>query len=123
MNSSAERLARKADLAMKDPGTDLEHLILDSVDAGLIVLDPERRIIRWNAWMVSASRKPFDEVRGRLLGEAFPELDLGALLPAISGAIDSGASSLLTHALHPELFPLKTRAGRLLLHDVTVSAV
>jgi PAS domain S-box-containing protein len=108
---------------MSDRRTDLEHLILDSVDAGLIVLDPDRRIIRWNAWMVSATKKAFEEVRGSVLGEAFPGLDTGTLLRTISAAIDSGASSLLTHALHPELFPLKTRAGRKLLHDVTVSPV
>jgi PAS domain S-box-containing protein len=123
MNSSAERLELKADLPMGDDAPDLEHLILDSVDAGLIALDRERRIVCWNAWMVSASKKTCEDVRGRRLEEAFPGLHMAALLPAISAAIDSGASSLLTHALHPELFPLKTRAGRKLLHDVTVSPV
>src|SRR4030095_6641614 len=42
---------------------------------------------------------------------------------AISEAFDSGVSRLLTHALHPSLFPLRTRSGRTLLHDVTVSAL
>jgi PAS domain S-box-containing protein len=100
---------------------DPQDAILDAVDAGLIVLDRGGRIVRWNAWMVSASRKSVAEVRGLSLAEALP--DIGErMVSAIAFALESGASSLLTHTLHPDLFQLTTRAGRKLLHDVTVSA-
>jgi PAS domain S-box-containing protein len=102
--------------------TDLQDAVLDAIDAGLIVLDGDGRIVRWNAWMVSASARSAPDVRGKSLGEVFPGIG-DRLAAPIAFAIDSGASSLLTHALHPDLFPLKTRAGRTLLHDVTVSAV
>ena len=59
----------------------------------------------------------------RRLAEVFPGAVSGRLNAAIASALDSGVSSLLTHALHPLLFPLKTRSGRRLLHDVTVSAI
>ena len=101
----------------------MDPSILDSIDAGVIVLDRGARIVRWNAWIASASGLPAESVEGKSLGEVFPGLVTGRLAAAIAAALTSGASSLLTHALHPLLFPLKTRAGRELLHDVTVSAV
>jgi PAS domain S-box-containing protein len=42
---------------------------------------------------------------------------------AVAASFGSGASRLLTHSLHPELLPLKTRAGQPLIHDVTIRAV
>ncbi len=103
--------------------TDLQENVFDSLDAGLIVLDRHGRIIRWNAWMVSASRKSHGEVRGKSLIQVFPGSSGEQLVAAIAFALDSGASSLLTHALHPDILPLKTRAGHNLLHDIKVSAI
>src|SRR6185436_5140424 len=57
------------------------------------------------------------------LDKVFPGVVAGRLNAAVASALDSGVSSLLTHALHPLLFPLKTRSGRRLLHDVTVFSV
>ena len=101
----------------------LQPAIFDALNAGLIVLDRDRRIVQWNAWMASASGFSFDAVRGKTLAEVFPSAELARLAAAVKSAFDSGASGLLTHALHPSLFPLKTRSGRKLLHDVTVSAL
>ena len=108
---------------MADSRIRSEHVILDAIDAGLIVLDRDRRIVRWNAWMVSASGYPAETVHGKSLIEAFPGIDPGTLAAAISSALDSGVSSLVTHTLHPRIFPLQTRSGQQLLHNVTVSAV
>jgi len=108
---------------MVDKTTKSQHSVLDAVDAGLIVLDRERRIVQWNAWMASASGYALADARGKRLAELFPGAVSGRLNAAIASALDSGVSSLLTHALHPLLFSLKTRSGRRLLHDVTVSAI
>ncbi|MEO7762225.1 MAG: PAS domain-containing protein [Casimicrobiaceae bacterium] len=97
-----------------------DDAILDSIDAGLIVLDRDARIVKWNAWMEWATRKAAPEVSGKLLTEVFPGSDLKRVSLAVGSALASGTSSLITHALHPDLLPLKTRAGRDLLHDVTV---
>jgi PAS domain S-box-containing protein len=103
--------------------TILQDIVLDSIDAGLIVLDWQGRIVNWNAWMAAASGKGAAAVRGKTLGETFPGVDSGRLESAVTIALESGASSILTHALHPNLFPLRSRAGRTLLHDVTVAAI
>lgn len=97
-----------------------ERSILDVVAAGLIVVGADRRITHWNAWMISASRRPAAEAIGKELRAVFPEAQLGALSRAIDSAIDAGASTLLTNTLHPELLPLRTLAGRPLLHDVMI---
>ena len=97
--------------------------VLDAVDAGLIVLDRDQRVVRWNAWMESATGRSADSVRDQTLAAIFPAVDLRRLTQAIDNALVSGVSSLLSHALHPSLFPLKTRAGRALLHDITVKAI
>ncbi|WP_334162488.1 hybrid sensor histidine kinase/response regulator [Phenylobacterium sp.] len=102
---------------------DLTAEVLDALDSGLIVLDAERRVIAWNAWMTWASGLSADEARHRPLQELFPHQRLGRLGAAIDEALEVGASGLLTHTLHPSLLPLKTRAGRALIHDVAVRPV
>ena len=97
--------------------------IVDGIDAGVIVLDRERRIVCWNAWMVSASGHSAEHVQGKSLAAVFAHPEQPRLVTAITAALDAGVSSLLTHVLNPRLFPLKTRAGRELLHDVSVSSV
>ena len=97
--------------------------VLDAIDAGLIVLGANRTIAGWNAWMKSATGYPLERVHGQTLESVFPGADLRRISQAVDAALDSGASSLLSHALHPGLLPLKTRAGRELLHDLTVRSI
>jgi PAS domain S-box-containing protein len=108
---------------MNDRAIPLQDEVLDAIDAGLIVVDRDHRIVCWNAWMESATGHSAKSVRDQPLATVFPRADLRRLETVINAALDSGVSSLLSHALHPLLFPLKTRAGRELLHDVTVRAI
>jgi PAS domain S-box-containing protein len=102
------------------PG-DLEA-VFEVVDAGLIVLDAEARVRRWNAWMCWASGGlAADQVIGRTMAEVFPDAAIQRLSAAVEQALATGTSSILTQALHNSIFPLKTRAGRDLLHNVIIS--
>ena len=58
--------------------------ILDAVNAGLIVLDREQRILHWNAWMVSASGYRAADVYGKPLTTVFPGIDVSRLTTAIA---------------------------------------
>ncbi|WP_428660207.1 PAS domain S-box protein [Reyranella sp.] len=107
---------------MTAPERELRGPLYDVIDVGLILLDGERRVVGWNVWMENASGTADADARGRRIEEIFP----GApprLRSAIAHALELGASSLITHSLHPAAFPLRTRAGQPLIHDISVRAV
>ena len=64
---------------MVDKTTKSQHSVLDAVDAGLIVLDRERRIVQWNAWMASASGYALADARGKRLAELKSQTDDGII--------------------------------------------
>ena len=99
---------------------ELPRTVFDAVDTGLIVVDGDHRVIACNAWFTSAARIGAEEAIGRTIEELFPQTGTGRLTSAVAEALKYGTSSILTHSLHPALLPLKTRAGRVLIHDVTV---
>ena len=97
--------------------------VFDAVDLGLILLDGDCRVIGWNAWIENASGIPNDSARGGRLDELFPGRIPPRLATAITQALELGASSLVTHTLHPALLPLRTPAGRQLVHNISVRAI
>ena len=105
---------------MRQLNEDVLGGIFNAVDFGLILLSADRRVVAWNAWMAAASGLAGVDAIGKRLGDLFPDLGSHRLNSAIVAALELGASSLLTHSLHPSLFRLRTRAGRELIHDVSV---
>jgi len=101
----------------------LDHRLIEDVinalDGGVIVLDKDQRILGWNDWF-SRSGAVSGKTKECRLGDLFPRTTAPRVQAAISGAINSGASSILTHSLHRRIFPLKTAAGYDMVHDVTV---
>ena len=95
-------------------------IVFDTVDVGLIVVDPQRLVRAWNAWLAAASGISAADALGQRLESLFPRTADNRLSAAVDQALEAGASSLLTHALHGVIFPLTTRAGRNLLHNVIV---
>jgi PAS domain S-box-containing protein len=104
-----------------DPAKDpLGGAVLDALDSGLAILDPAGRVLGWNHWLASASGIPTSDALGKTIEELFPGRHMNRLNMAVASALEMGASSLLSHALHPHMLPLKTRAGRPLLHNLAV---
>jgi PAS domain S-box-containing protein len=108
---------------MRQLEADLAKATLDGLDIGLIVLTADFRVLSWNSWMTSASRIELEDAFGRTLAEIFPDARQVRLESAVQQALDSGASSLLTHSLHPHLFPLKTRSMRPMVYNIAVRPV
>jgi PAS domain S-box-containing protein len=106
---------------MNAPEHEIRRTLFDAIDVGLILLDGEQRVAGWNAWMVHASGFSEAAVIGRLFDEVFPGAP-ARLKTAIAHALELGASSLITHSLHPTVFSLRTRAGQPLIHDISVRA-
>ncbi|HZA94154.1 MAG TPA: PAS domain-containing protein, partial [Gemmatimonadales bacterium] len=94
--------------------------VFEALDMGLTALDGHGRVAAWNAWLASASGIPAQDAIGKRLDELFPGAGPSRLASAVSEALVSGASRLLTHSLHPALLPLRTRSGQELIHNVSV---
>jgi PAS domain S-box-containing protein len=102
---------------------DREKSVLGAINGGLILLDSTERVTGWNTWMESASGFSEAEVTGKTLAEIFPNADLKRLPSAITAALASSASTLITNALNPHLLPLHNKSTRPLLHDIAVSPI
>jgi PAS domain S-box-containing protein len=96
--------------------------LLDALDIGLIVLGRDERVIGWNTWIAAASGISATEAQFRRLDEIFPSAPVGRLRRAVFDSLQSGATSMITHALHPLLLPLHTPAGQELWHNISVRA-
>src|SRR5438309_136349 len=94
--------------------------VFEVIDAGLIVVDSTRRVRAWNEWMAAASGVSAEEARDRLIEEIFSQVSGTRLATAVGEALEFGVSGVVSSSLHPTLFPLKTRAGRQLIHNVMV---
>ena len=55
---------------MTVPEHDYGGGVFDAIDTGLILLDGDRRVVGWNAWMAGASGIATAAARGRRLDEA-----------------------------------------------------
>jgi PAS domain S-box-containing protein len=102
---------------------DLATILLDDLDIGIVVVDWDERVVTWNAWMAAATGMDATAAIGQGLAELFPEAALTRVAASIAQALQSGASSLLTHALHPAIFPLRTRAGRPMIHNLSIRPI
>ncbi len=97
--------------------------VFDAVDAGLITLDSEGRVLGWNRWIAAASGVAAPAARGCRLNAIFPGLSNIRLTTAVTDALQYGMSSVLTHSLHAALFPLTTRTGSDLIHNVAIRPI
>ncbi len=104
------------------PVTDPDFLdgIVNALDLGIVILDNNKRVRTWNAWFAEASQVMAEAASGKPLSDVFPGAQSVRLNSAIDATLNSGVSSILTHSLHPTLFPLKTAAGFPMVHDVSV---
>jgi hypothetical protein len=106
--------------SLREKADELQHLteynenILESMDSGVLVLDLEGRVARWNRVMESLYAKRREQVLGRALDEIFPE----AFLEALRGSLVLGATEEIAHIykLH-----LPTPDGRSLMVNVAIA--
>jgi len=85
----------------------LLQALTDAGEIGLILLDTERRVRLWNAWMARAASLSAAEALDRRLEVIFPGLEAGRITLAIDQALVGGLSALLSSTLNKHLFPLR----------------
>src|SRR5215470_1056991 len=89
-----------------DPTVQLLHAVFDACEVGMIILDGDRRIMLWNAWIAQASAIPSDVALGATLDVVFPQLVGTRVLQAVQNAVQHGMAALLSQTLHKAPFPL-----------------
>jgi two-component system NtrC family sensor kinase len=88
--------------------------ILESLDSGIVVLDLEGRVVRWNRSMEALFGRERQDVLGRALDAVFPE----SFLEALQGALVLGDDQDIAHIykLH-----LPSADGRSLMVNISVA--
>jgi diguanylate cyclase (GGDEF)-like protein len=84
--------------------------IFDAINLGIIILDKEFRIHRWNRWMQIHSGLSEREVKGKSLFEIFPELDNVRFRRNCKSVLKFGNYAFLSQKLHGYLFPFKSKS-------------
>jgi PAS domain S-box-containing protein len=108
---------------MRPPDRKKASALYDALDIGVIVLAADERILDWNIWIENASGIAKKTAIGAQFRAVLPNVSNARLFGAIRQTLDYGASSVITHSLHPNLFPLRTMTGRPLIHDVSLKAL
>jgi two-component system NtrC family sensor kinase len=93
---------------------DYNENILESLDSGIVVLDLDGQVMRWNRAMEALDGRRREEVLGRPLDEVLP----GSFLEALRGSLVVGDQGEIAHIykLH-----LPTPDGRSLMVNVSVA--
>jgi PAS domain S-box-containing protein len=94
--------------------TEYNENIIESMDSGILVLNLDGKVVRWNRAMEALYRRQRDEVLGRSLDEIFPE----AFLEALRGSLVLGRNEEIAniYKLH-----LPCHDGRALRVNVSVA--
>lgn len=94
--------------------------VLNTLDAGILLLDRHARVRYWNNWMERASDLPARALLGHELFDALPNLRESRLHTAVRDVLATGAPGVLSHTLNPMLFPLRLPDGRKMVHNVLI---
>lgn len=106
--------------AIPETAMDLLPRILGALDTGVIVLDAQRRVRVWNAWMAQASGCPTHQAVGADFHVLFPNLRDTRIDTAIAEALETGVPAVLSHTLNRFLLGLKRADGEPMMHSTTV---
>ncbi len=85
--------------------------VLGAMSMGVIVLDSERRVMVWNAWMANTSGQPSSAAVGQDLFALWPELQGKRVDGAVRQALRDNFPSILSQTLHKAPFPLFVNAA------------
>lgn len=81
--------------------------LIELIEVGAFVLDREKRVLLWNAWMVRMSGFAANYALGRPIAELFPDHTRSRFFMAIDAALVDGVASFLSRALNPDPLPLR----------------
>jgi diguanylate cyclase (GGDEF)-like protein len=87
--------------------------VLGNVQAGLLVLDEDVRVVLANDWLLQRARLSGEQLMGQPLSQAFPGLVGSHFERALHNALRTGLASVLSETLHRSPLPLYTPHAKL----------
>ncbi len=81
--------------------------IFDMVNIGIVVLDKDMKIHRWNRWMETHSTLKASETVGATIFEYFPDLESPWFERSCKSVLTFGNFSFFSQKIHKYLFPFK----------------
>jgi diguanylate cyclase len=82
--------------------------IFDMLDAGIVILDKELRVYKWNRWMATHSNIPSEKITGESLFVFYPDLNVPWFLRNCKSVFTFGNFAFLSYKLHSYCFPFKS---------------
>jgi diguanylate cyclase len=82
--------------------------IFDAINLGLVILDTELKIHKWNRWMEIHSGIDADNIVGKSALESFPNLDNPRFIRSCKSVFSFGNFCFFSQKLHGYLFPFKS---------------
>lgn len=96
-------------IKLNDPIDDQHSLLyslFDDCGFGVIVVDPDMKVVLWNKWMREASGIPCESAIDKEILCVFPELKKSRLPSLLANAFSRGVAGMLSHALNKAPLPL-----------------
>ncbi len=81
--------------------------LFDMIDTGLVVLDKDLKVYKWNHWMELHSRITADKIIGRYIFDFFPNLNNQRFLKSCKSVLTFGNFCFFSQKLHRYLFTFK----------------
>ncbi len=81
--------------------------IFDMLDVGIVILDRDLNVFKWNRWMAVHSRIPSEEIVGKALFSFYPELNIPSFVRNCKSVFTFGNFAFFSQKLHKYIFPFK----------------
>jgi len=82
--------------------------IFDMINVGIVVLDKELMVTKWNRWMETHSEIRAEQIIGHSLFEFYPQLKTKWFNRSCKSVLKFGNFSFFSQKLHKYVFPLKS---------------
>ncbi|MBF0225514.1 MAG: response regulator [Desulfobacterales bacterium] len=83
--------------------------IFDMVNAGIVILDKDLKVYKWNRWMEANSKLSANKVIGKPLFECYPHLNTQKFLKNCKSVLAFGNFIFLSQKVHEYIFPFPSQ--------------
>ncbi len=81
--------------------------LFDLLDIGIVILDSNLKVHKWNKWMELHSKIPADKIIGHSIFDFFPNLNNPSFSRSLKYVLNLGNYYFFSQKLHHYLFPFK----------------